>query len=221
VLAFYLIQLDSNFLHLNPPGVQIQEPALHAATWGTVGGILRGLWFLKNKVSARKYENSLRIYFLSVPFLGGLFGAIIYFILLAGVFVLAPTQTPAIFSENQTASGPIATTTNITSNATEVSPAPATTSTPNATEVSPAPATTSTPNATEVSPAPATTTMTNITSNATEVSPAPAAKVPTLAIIPLAALAGYNWEWAVMVFNRIGDSFKERKEEEKEEEKEE
>jgi hypothetical protein len=27
-------------------------------------------------------------------------------------------------------------------------------------------------------------------------------------IIPLAALAGFNWEWAVMIFKRIGDSFK-------------
>jgi hypothetical protein len=30
-----------------------------------------------------------------------------------------------------------------------------------------------------------------------------------LAIIPLATLAGFNWEWAIMIFKRIGDSFKE------------
>jgi dolichol kinase len=81
VLAFYLYQLDVNFLNLNPPGVSIQEAALHAATWRAVGAILRGLWYLKDKVSDRRYRNSLRIYFLRVPFLGGLFGAIVYFIL--------------------------------------------------------------------------------------------------------------------------------------------
>jgi len=36
----------------------------------------------------------------------------------------------------------------------------------------------------------------------------PTGAVSTLAIIPLATLAGFNWEWAVMIFKRIGDSFK-------------
>ncbi|HZC20225.1 MAG TPA: hypothetical protein VE223_01130 [Nitrososphaeraceae archaeon] len=39
VLAFYWNQLDRNVLNLQP--VKIQEAALHAATWGCVGGILR------------------------------------------------------------------------------------------------------------------------------------------------------------------------------------
>ena len=89
VLAFYWYQLDMNFFKLH---VNIQEAALHAATWGCVGGILRGLWYLKDKVSDRKYRNSLRIYFISVPFLGGLFGAIMYFLIVAGLFIIAPSQ---------------------------------------------------------------------------------------------------------------------------------
>jgi ABC-type uncharacterized transport system permease subunit len=44
VLAFYWYQLDMNVLKLH---VTVQEAALHAATWGCVGGILRGLWYLK------------------------------------------------------------------------------------------------------------------------------------------------------------------------------
>jgi len=200
VLAFYAYQLDQNFLKLSG-GIQVT--ALHAATWGTIGGLLRGLWFLKDKVSARQYKNSFRIYFLSVPFLGGLFGAMVYLVLVAGLFVLAPTQAPAIL--NQTASGPNATQTNITTNETQ------------ANTTSPAAGTS---NETQANTPPATTTTTNITSNVTRVTPAPAGDVSSVAIIPLAALAGYNWEWAVMIFNRIGDSFKERREE-KEEEKEE
>src|SRR5215212_4699585 len=99
VLAFYLIQLDTNILGLNPPGVRIQEAALHATTWGTVGAILRGLWFLKDKVSDRRYRNSFRIYLLSTPFLGGLFGAILYFLIVSGLFIIAPAQAPDILSQ--------------------------------------------------------------------------------------------------------------------------
>ena len=67
VLVFYLIQLDTNILGIHPPGVRIQESALHATTWGTVGAILRGIWFLKDKVSDRRYRNAFRIYVLSSP----------------------------------------------------------------------------------------------------------------------------------------------------------
>jgi hypothetical protein len=159
VLAFYLIQLDTNILGLNPPGVRIQEAALHATTWGTVGAILRGLWFLKDKVSDRRYRNSFRIYLLSTPFLGGLFGAILYFLIVSGLFIIAPAQAPDILS-NQTISEPNATTT------------------------------------------------TTQTGSANQANGTSGENVSTLAIIPLAALAGFNWEWAVMILKRIGESFK-------------
>lgn len=157
VLAFYWIQLDINILGLNPPGVRIQEAALHATTWGTVGAILRGLWFLKDKVSDRKYRNSFRIYLLSTPFLGGLFGAIFYFMIVSGLFIIAPAQAPAILS-NQT-----------------------------------------------ISESNATTAQTGSMNQANGTS---VGSVSTLAIIPLAALAGFNWEWAIMILKRIGESFK-------------
>lgn len=32
--------------------------------------------------------------------------------------------------------------------------------------------------------------------------------VSTVAIIPLAILAGFNWEWIITILKRIGDSFK-------------
>ena len=90
VLVFYWFQPDKNVLSLN---VKIQQDALHAAAWGTIGGILRGLWLLKDRVSDRKYRNSFRLYFLSVPFIGGVFGAFLYFILLMGFLTLAPTHS--------------------------------------------------------------------------------------------------------------------------------
>jgi hypothetical protein len=159
VLAFYWYQLDMNVLKLH---VTVQEAALHAATWGCVGGILRGLWYLKDKVSDRKYRNSFRIYFISVPFLGGLFGAILYFLVVAGLFIIAPTQAAPILS-NQTS---LSSSTNTTTSNTTHQPNP---------------------------------------SSAAVARPS---QVSTLAIIPLATLAGFNWEWAVTIFKRIGDSFK-------------
>jgi hypothetical protein len=151
VLGFYAYQLDVNFLNLSPPGVSIQEAALHATTWGTIGAILRGIWYLKDKVSDRRYRNSFRIYFLSAPFLGGLFGAILYFMLVAGLFIIAPAQAPAILL-NQTSSEPNATQTG------------------------------------------------SMTQTETTAS---TGSVSTVTIIPLAALAGFNWEWAAMILKQI------------------
>ena len=159
VLVFYLVQLDTNILGIHPPGVRIQESALHATTWGTVGAILRGLWFLKDKVSDRRYRNAFRIYILSTSFLGGLFGAILYFLIISGLFFIAPAQAPQILA-NQTIAEPNATAT------------------------------------------------TNQTGATNQASGSPADNVSALAIIPLAAIAGFNWEWAVMILKRIGESFK-------------
>jgi len=36
-----------------------------------------------------------------------------------------------------------------------------------------------------------------------------------LIIIALASLAGFNWEWAIMILKRIGDSFQSTPEEDK------
>ena len=157
VLVFYWYQLDANFLNLH---VHIQEAALHATTWGTVGAILRGLWFLKDKVSDRRYRNSFRIYLISTPFLGGLFGAIFYFLIVSGLFIIAPAQAPEILANQTTISESNATTT------------------------------------------------TTQTGSANQANNTSERNVSTLAIIPLAALAGFNWEWAIMILKRIGESFK-------------
>lgn len=133
--------------------MSITQDALYAATWGTVGSILRGLWFLKDKVTDRQYRNSFRIYFLTVPFLGALFGAILYFILLTGFLFVGGSQLPSVLDQ-------------------PALPADSTGSN-------------STP-----------TTSTGVITS-------------KLAIILLATLAGFNWGWAIMIFKRIGDSFKE------------
>ena len=52
------------------------------------------------------------------------------------------------------------------------------------------------------------TTTTTQTGSANQANDTPAENVSSLAVIPIAALAGFNWEWAVMILKRIGESFK-------------
>jgi hypothetical protein len=96
----------------------------YAATWGCVGAVLRGLWWLKERVDVLHFRDSWTIYFLSVPFLGGILGAIVYFLLVGGLLT--------------------------------------------------------------------------VTNNVDIMHPIP--------IIVLAALAGFNWEWAIKVFKAAGES---------------
>lgn len=126
VLFFYTISIHIYFEEI----LGIEQAAIHAVTWGCIGGILRGLWYLKDKVSERQYKNSWCIFFLSVPFLGAIFGAIVYLILVAGLLSLGVGD------------------------------------------------------------------QTN--------SSLPEISRPAV-IIPIAALAGFNWEWAITIFKRIGD----------------
>jgi hypothetical protein len=87
---------------------------------------------LKDNVREREYKNSWLIFFVSVPFLGGIFGALAYLILLAGILSLGVGGNGSQGLNQIEISRP------------------------------------------EV-------------------------------IIPIAALAGFNWEWAVKIFRRIGD----------------
>jgi hypothetical protein len=103
----------------------IDQAALNAAAWGVIAAVLRAMWFLRGTVDERRYRKSWNLYFISIPFIGGILGSIVYLIILGGLIALSTTTTTA--------------------------------------------------------------------------------SINPLAIIPFAALAGYNWEWAINIFNRIGE----------------
>jgi hypothetical protein len=126
VMAFYIYFVDKYFQDTTG----VDQAAIHAVTWGCIGSVLRGMWYLKDKVSEREYKNSWWIYFVSTPFLGGIFGAIIYLVMIAGILSLGVEQGDNELQINR-----------------------------------------------------------------------------PLVIVPIAALAGFNWEWAVKMFRRIGDLF--------------
>lgn len=167
--VFYWMQLDGTVLKLPS---HIEATALYATTWGAIGGILRGLWYLKDKVSDRKYRNSFQIYFLSVPFLGALFGALVYLLFVAGLFILIPGQVQNVLQNQMTT--PVVNKT--TGAAATITAGP--------------------------------TTGTGGSVNKTNQSNAPNQGISTVGIIFFSALGGFNWEWAVTIIKRIGDTFK-------------
>ena len=179
VFIFYLSELDG--ILKSPP---FAESALHSATWGTIGGILRGLWFLKDGVSERSYRKAYRILYFSIPFLGGIFGVLSYLIIAAGLLTFGglPTEDSAIggltnTTKNVTPQGNM--TQNVTSQITTIG---------NTTQN-----VTSHMKVTE-----------NIQVNGNTNEPS---TIRSLLFIPVAALAGFNWEWFMMIFKRFADIF--------------
>jgi hypothetical protein len=124
--------------------LHVPDAAINAVAWGVIGAILRAIWFLKEKVDERGFRKSWNVYFISIPFLGGILGGVVYLIIFAGLVILTgPSNIP----------------TNTTATAGTIA---------------------------------------NTTANPS---------ISAIAIIPFSALAGYNWEWAIGVFNQIGERF--------------
>lgn len=90
IFALYYFKLDQVILEglgISPlhPAYEIYFNGILAVTWGAIGGIARGIWLLKDNVDDRGFRNSWTVWFLSCPFIGGFFGAVVYFILIAGL----------------------------------------------------------------------------------------------------------------------------------------
>jgi hypothetical protein len=58
------------------------------AVWGVVGGILRGIWYLWVNINRGSYRVEWRIWFISCPFLGGIFGAISYLLIVSSLVII-------------------------------------------------------------------------------------------------------------------------------------
>ncbi len=232
-----------------PPFGGVSESAIHAVTWGMIGGTLRGMWYLKDKVGDRKFRNSWNLYFISVPFIGALFGAIIYLIIVAGLLAfnpqeaeVVPNNTPAI---NQTVTtledrlNTLSESTRAMSTSPTEEPAINTTRTTPTETSNPEP--NSSPRIIPISFLPIQS-VNNTNGSSAEPESTPAKKSvevglitktnqtledlirdvaalkaelnkeqpseiisQPLTIIPFAVLAGFNWEWLLMTFKRVGD----------------
>lgn len=91
-VLYYNVHIDRvllNTLGISEHGeTHYYSNGIYAATWGLIGGVLRGFWFLKDKVDDRMYRSSWILWFISCPFLGAILGTVIYFILVAGLITL-------------------------------------------------------------------------------------------------------------------------------------
>ena len=90
IFALYYYRIDTIILHKfgiseSHSAYEIYLNGIMAVTWGAIGGIMRGIWFLKEHVDDRGLRNSWTVWFLSCPFVGGFFGAVVYFIVIAGL----------------------------------------------------------------------------------------------------------------------------------------
>jgi hypothetical protein len=73
--------------------------AVHAVIWGMIGGLFQDIWYLWSSVQNRDYRNTWTIQYISAPFIGGILGAIVYIIIIAGLIILDTdtTGTPRDF----------------------------------------------------------------------------------------------------------------------------
>jgi hypothetical protein len=212
ISVFYILNWDHLLIEEdNAPLSGVDDAAIHAVTWGAVGGLLRGLWFLKDKVGDRRYRKSWKIYFISVPFIGGIFGALVYFVVVAGLLAFNPngafsTDEPSRQQATMDlldAAKTLSNSTQILSQADSDEPTRIETGNGNATRgdiPSRSGVVTDISNATGE--------ILNATDTLISDGDEPSAVIAQpLVIIPLAALAGFNWEWFVNLAKRIGETF--------------
>lgn len=80
ILYYFGFNTSANFI--------TRESAISVVALGIIGSLFRSSWYLYDKVAERKYKRSFRIYFISAPFFGGLFGLIVYLALFYESFIL-------------------------------------------------------------------------------------------------------------------------------------
>ena len=81
IFIFYYFDFDGQLSQDN----NFNQSAIYATTWGCIGSILRGLWFLKKRVDLKDYENSWAMTFLSAPFIGSILGVVVYLLIIGGL----------------------------------------------------------------------------------------------------------------------------------------
>src|SRR3712207_3757914 len=66
-----------------------------AVIWRAIGGLFQGIWYLWRLVRNRYYRKTSIIQYISAPFIGGMLGAFVYIIIIAGLLALDSETTRA------------------------------------------------------------------------------------------------------------------------------
>lgn len=96
-IMYFLVLLAFAFLSWLFFGSRISDSVIlwvpsWAYLWGLVGGILQGLWFLWQHVSDRKLRKAWFSWYLLLPFMGAILGALTYLVFFAG-FIAATGES--------------------------------------------------------------------------------------------------------------------------------
>jgi hypothetical protein len=84
----------------------IDQAALNAAAWRVIAAVLRALWFLRGTVDERRYRKSSNLYFISIPFIGGILGSVVYLIILGGLLAISTTTITTTNTTTAAAANP-------------------------------------------------------------------------------------------------------------------
>jgi hypothetical protein len=68
----------------------------YAVVCGVIGGILQGLYQNQQGVSSFRWRKAWCVWGISIPFLGGIFDALVYFLLASGLLILSSGSTSTI-----------------------------------------------------------------------------------------------------------------------------
>ncbi len=91
LFIFYYYDLNSALL-TEFPFLGSDSIAIEAVSWGVIGGLLRGMWWLWKNVNKRQFRKVWIIWFISTPFLGGILGGIAYLLIFAGLLAVSQTD---------------------------------------------------------------------------------------------------------------------------------
>jgi hypothetical protein len=94
IFFFYYYDIDGDVSER----LSIPQLAIDSAIWGMIGGILHGIWKLWQNVNKRSYRNAWLVYFISTPFLGGIFGSLTFFLVSAGLVIVSQGTSNAAIS---------------------------------------------------------------------------------------------------------------------------
>jgi hypothetical protein len=96
ILFYYYGGIDYLIEKLNTlstqDDVQSYRNGIYSVVWGIIGGIFRGIWYLKRRVNDRGFRNSWILWYLSSPIVGGILGVITYLLIVGGLLTLSDSE---------------------------------------------------------------------------------------------------------------------------------
>ena len=95
-IIYFLVILGSSvlaWLTLRGKMPAFEGVPLYAFLWGLIGGVLQGLWFLWGHVNDRKIRKAWIPWYLLLPVIGALLGALMYLAFVAGLVTTTGSAT--------------------------------------------------------------------------------------------------------------------------------